>query len=230
MTDCTCIEQQANQKFTDSELIEVYCTAFEFHLNLRERFAALSDGFEVRHDAPAPELWHRLVVAASLRKFVSGSDPVYLPRVLTALTKLNAVTMSEARLEEVRKEFNALRKGTVGTIGFQIDNQKSYTAYQIVEQLLHTSYLHADVRPGVDPWKWPESTLNVAVWEGTQQYLPFMKVVYGLCCQALNRSVSELAENLPTWRFAGINDQPSEVELEVDRFTTSNPNPFNIES
>lgn len=230
MIDCTCAEKHTKPKFTDRELIEVYCNAFEFHLNLRKRFAAPNDDFEVRHDAPAPELWHRLVVAASLRKFISGSDPVYLPRVLTALTKLNAVTMTKKRLDEVGRQFNNLRNGTAGMIGFQIDNEKSFTAYQLVEQLLHTSYLHADVRPGVDPWKWPEATLNLAVWEGTEQCLPFMKVVYGLCCRALNRNVSELAESLPTWRFAGINDQPSSVELAVDRITSSNPNPFNIES
>jgi hypothetical protein len=229
MIDCTCQEPHTRSKLSDIELIDLYCEAFEFHLKLSERFITSTEGFTVKHNEPAPELWQRLAVAASLRKFVSGEDLVYLPRVLASLVQLGAASVSKTKLFEVQTEFNDLRKGKSGMISFQIDSQKSFTAYQIVEQLLHTSYLHAEKRPGVDPWKWSESMLNVALWEGTSQYLPFMKALYELCCQVTHRVPSELAETLPSWRLKGINDEHSEFDRHVEQIETLNPNPFSLE-
>jgi predicted HicB family RNase H-like nuclease len=229
MIDCTCQEPHTKSKFTDSDLLDVYCNAFEFHLSIRARFVVSGDDFEVRNDEPAPELWQRLAVAASWRKFVSGSDHVYLPKVLLALSNLGAVAISKETLENVRKEFKGLRNGTNGMMSFQIDNQKSFSAFQIVEQLLHTTYLHADTREGIDPWKCSESMLNLALWEGTEQYLPFMRMLYDLSCKAANRAPSELAETLPSWRFKGINDEYSEFDRHVERVERLNPNPFSLE-
>jgi len=203
---------------TDRERIATYCSAFEFHLRLRDRFPVSRSNFDVKPLQPAPDLWFRLVTAASLRKFISGSDHVYLSKVVTSLCQVNAIEMSSKQLERFRTQIKGLRTGSTGVVSIQIDGGTPLNAFQVIEHLLHTNYIHADSDREQDLWSWDESALNFALWEGTESLIPLMTAVYLKSCEYLEREPVSLAEGIGLDKYHGINETPpSEFETAAQK-------------
>jgi len=226
MAKCACKKKHDDPAIPYIEQIEHYCSAFEFHLEMRQGLGVNNQELIVTHEDPGPELWHRLAIAASLRKFVMSKDTVYVPNIVHALLALGQIPGGAKDFYLVGEQFNKLRKGKIGFIEFKFDSVKAHNAMTIVENVLNTQYLHADRNRPENLWSLPKPTLNTALWEGTEQLLPFMKAVYGACCQTLQRSELELAGDIQTWTFKGINDEPSGIESGVERISNANKTPF----
>ena len=135
-----------------------------------------------------------------------GTDPVYLPKVVTSLCKVNAIAMSSKQLDDFRSQIKGLRTGSTGAVSIQIEGGTPLNAFQVIEHLLHTNFIHADSDREQDLWSWDESALNFALWEGTESVIPLMTSVYLKCCEFMQRKPVSQIEGIRLDTYPGIND------------------------
>lgn len=149
---------KTGQVLSNVELLEVFCRAAEYHMELEKHFPipahdiySLVPGQTNQHK----DAWNRLVLAASFRKFVVDSnEPVYLPKVLQVLVELGAQSATKQQILEFRRQLNAIKKGHPIIGKFDVGDGRSWTAWQVVDALLNGMFLHADLRNSAKAGEW----------------------------------------------------------------------------
>lgn len=145
-------------------------TKFQWIVNAK----TLSDEELVREEK---EYWHRVVLAANFRKFATQSEILYLPKVLDALVKLGHVRASHSDVEWLANEFASVHKGQKQLGTYKNGQGKSFSAFQIVDHIIHSLFLHGNSGRLAEIDNMPQRLLSAALWEWLASYRPLLDLL-----------------------------------------------------
>ena len=123
------------------------------------------------------EFWYRLVLAANFRKFVHHTESVYLPQVLEALITLGWAPASHDDVEFLRQEFRSVHEGKKQIASYENGRGRSFSAFQIVDHLLHSLFLHSNSIRLAEIDELPQQFKSSALWEWLAFYRPLLDLL-----------------------------------------------------
>lgn len=179
----------------DEAQIDLFLALVEDYRELAERLPA-APAMTLGGRRDPQDHWHRLLRAFALRKFISKSDSVYLPKVAKSLQTL---------LPRDQHGDSPFEEGMTAIVEELLEGQGAYgtgqeRAHMIVLDDLYGRYLHGDY----DKWQRTKSRVGliqeVALWEWLTHIEGF---------------VFQLAEELHALRAAGTLPTPSEERRPV---------------
>ena len=160
-----------SKKSNPLQIVKNFHSAIMFHHHLEQMFPV--EHPELTEDNPKEgqrSYYNRLVVAASLRKFVAlENDSVYLPNVATALRSFGQITASDDELANYEETFRAIKAKRFGLQKVKTGSGKALDPWRIVESELYGGFLHLDSRKNSAKADWtiPEKEMALMHWAST---------------------------------------------------------------